>query len=107
MAGDSTVIYTDSEFGEQTSGKIALVDFWATWCGPCRQQGPIIDELAEELKDTNFVVGKLDVDSNTAVATKFNVMNIPTLLILKDGEEVKRFVGTQQASVLKDALEEI
>ena len=105
MAGTNTVIFTDSTFDNQTTGKVSLVDFWAVWCGPCRQQGPIIDRLAEQLKEKNFVVGKLDVDSNPKVAQQFGVSSIPTLVVLKDGKEVKRFVGVQDADTLKKALE--
>ena len=105
MAGDHTVTFTDATFNEQISGKVCLVDFWAVWCGPCRQQGPIIDRLADELKDSNFVIGKLDVDSNSKTAQQFDVMSIPTLVVLKNGQEVKRFVGVQDAATLKAALE--
>ena len=68
-----------------------LVDFWATWCGPCRMQGPIIDALAAE----GYNVGKLDVDENPDIARRYNVMSIPTLILFKNGEEVQRFVGVQ------------
>ena len=95
MAGTSTVVFTDNEFEEQTKGKVSLIDFWAVWCAPCRQQGPIIDRLAEQLKDKSFVIGKLDVDSNQKTAQQFGVSSIPTLVVLKDGQEVKRFVGVQ------------
>jgi thioredoxin 1 len=105
MAGTNTVIFTDSTFEEQTTGKVSLVDFWAVWCGPCRQQGPIIDRLAEQLKDKPYVIGKLDVDSNGKIAGQFGVSSIPTLVVLKDGKEVKRFVGVQDADTLKKALE--
>lgn len=104
MAGNCTVIFTDEAFSSQTSGKTCLVDFWATWCGPCRQQGPVIDRLAEELKSQPFVIGKLDVDANPKTAQEFGVMSIPTLVILKNGQEVKRFVGFQDIETLKKAL---
>lgn len=105
MAGTNTVIFTDSAFDEQTKNKTSLIDFWAVWCGPCRQQGPIIDRLAESLKDKSFVIGKLDVDSNPKVASQFGVSSIPTLVVLKNGQEVKRFVGVQDEATLKKALE--
>lgn len=104
MAGNHTAVFTDSSFGSQTSGKTCLIDFWAVWCGPCRQQGPVIDRLAEELKDKGFVIGKLDVDANPKISQQFDVMSIPTMIILKDGKEVKRFVGFQDADTLKKAL---
>ena len=105
MAGTNTVIFTDNTFEGQTKEKTSLVDFWAVWCGPCRQQGPIIDRLAEQLKEKNFVIGKLDIDANPKIAQQFGVMSIPTLIVLKNGQEIKRFVGVQDADTLKKALE--
>jgi thioredoxin 1 len=105
MAGTNTVIFTDGNFDDQTKDKVSLVDFWAVWCGPCRQQGPIIDKLAEQLKDKSFAIGKMDVDSNPKIAQQFGVLSIPTLVVLKNGQEVKRFVGVQDADTLKKALE--
>ena len=69
-----------------------LVDFWATWCGPCKMLSPIVDEVAEEANGA-FVVGKVNVDEEKELAKKFKVMSIPTLIVLKNGEEVKRSVG--------------
>ena len=84
---------TESTFEDVVlkSEKPVLVDFWATWCGPCRMQGPIIDALAAE----GYNVGKLDVDENPDIARRYNVMSIPTLILFKNGEEVQRFVGVQ------------
>ena len=70
------------------SEKPVLIDFWATWCGPCMRQGPVVEELAEE----GYAVGKVDVDQNMALAQQFRVVSIPTLILFKDGAEVKRFV---------------
>ena len=78
-----------------------LVDFWATWCGPCMRQGPVVEELAEE----GYAVGKVDVDQNMALAQQFRVVSIPTLILFKDGAEVKRFVGLTSKEELKAALE--
>ena len=83
------------------SGKPAVVDFWAEWCGPCRMVGPIVEELAEE----GYAVGKVDVDQNMALAQQFRVVSIPTLILFKDGAEVKRFVGLTSKEELKSALE--
>ena len=85
--------FTSSNFNEEvlSSETPVLVDFWATWCGPCRMQGPIIDALAAE----GYNVGKLDVDENPDIARRYNVMSIPTLILFKNGEEVQRFVGVQ------------
>lgn len=77
----------------------AVVDFWATWCGPCRMLGPTIEELSDEL-DGKVVVGKVDVDENRDVAAKYGVMSIPTVIFFKDGAEVKRFVGVQSKEKL-------
>ena len=71
------------------SEKPVLIDFWATWCGPCMRQGPVVEELAEE----GYAVGKVDVDQNMALAQQFRVVSIPTLILFKDGAKVKRFVG--------------
>ena len=81
------------------SEKPVLIDFWATWCGPCMRQGPVVEELAEE----GYAVGKVDVDQN--IAQQFRVVSIPTLILFKDGEEVKRFVGLTSKEELKSALE--
>lgn len=78
-----------------------LVDFWATWCMPCRMQGPAIDKLSEE----GYNVGKLNVDEEGGLAAKFHVMNIPTLIIFKDGAEVDRMVGVQSRDLLAQKLD--
>lgn len=83
------------------SEKPILVDFWATWCGPCMRQGPIVEELAEE----GYAVGKVDVDQNMALAQQFRVVSIPTLILFKNGAEVQRFVGLTSKEDLKNALE--
>ena len=85
--------FTSSNFNAEvlSSETPVLVDFWATWCGPCRMQGPIIDAPAAE----GYNVGKLDVDENPDIARRYNVMSIPTLILFKNGEEVQRFVGVQ------------
>ena len=83
------------------SEKPVLIDFWATWCGPCMRQGPIVEELAEE----GYAVGKVDVDQNMALAQQFRVVSIPTLILFKNGAEVQRFVGLTSKEDLKNALE--
>ena len=83
------------------SEKPVLIDFWATWCGPCMRQGPIVEELAEE----GYAVGKVDVDKNMALAQQFRVVSIPTLILFKNGTEVQRFVGLTSKEDLKNALE--
>ena len=97
---------TDSNFEEIVikSEKPVLVDFWATWCGPCRMVGPIVDELAEEYKD-KAVVGKMNVDDNSEVPSKFGIRNIPALLIFKNGEIVDKVIGAVPKNVLSEKLD--
>ncbi len=83
------------------SEKPVLVDFWATWCGPCMRQGPIVEELAKE----GYAVGKVNVDEQMALAQKYQVMNIPTLLVFKDGKEAQRLVGLSSKDTLKKAMD--
>jgi thioredoxin 1 len=100
--------FTDQNFEQEVlkSEKPVLVDFWAAWCGPCQMMGPIIEELAEELKD-KYKIGKLNVDENRETAAKYNIMSIPTLIIFKNGEVVKQLVGVQAKESLKEELEKI
>ena len=85
------------------SEKPVLVDFWATWCGPCMRQGPIVEALAEE----GYVVGKVDVDQEPGLAQQFQVMSIPTLIIFKEGKEVNRLIGLTPKEKLKSLLESV
>ena len=96
---------TDASFDEVVlkSDKPVLVDFWATWCGPCRMLGPVIEELATEYEG-RVVVGKVDVDNNQEFAAKYGVRNIPTVLVFKDGEVVGRQVGVAPKKIYTDAL---
>lgn len=84
--------FTDDNFTEETQSGLVLVDFWAPWCGPCRVVGPIIEELAQEYEG-KVKVGKLNVDDHMAVAQKFRVMSIPTVILFKDGQPVEQVVG--------------
>jgi thioredoxin 1 len=97
---------TDSNFDELVlkSDKPVLVDFWAEWCGPCRMVGPVVEELSKDY-DGRAVVGKVDVDSNPGISTKYGIRNIPTLLIFKGGEVVDKQVGAVPKSVLAGKLE--
>jgi thioredoxin 1 len=103
VSNDKVKEITDGDFDATIEKGVALVDFWASWCMPCRMQGPILDTLAEKLGDT-YIIGKLNVDENPSTPTKFNVTGIPTLIIYKDGEVVKRFVGVQNQETLEKEL---
>ena len=97
-------VFTDENFETETNKGVVLVDFWATWCGPCRMQAPIIEQLADEMGD-KVTIGKLDVDANPKTAQSFGIMSIPTLLIKKDGQVVDQLVGVHMKDQLKQAVE--
>jgi len=90
----------------KASGKPVLVDFWATWCGPCRVQGPIVEELATEMGDKVKVV-KFDVDESPNIPSKYNVLSIPTLVIFKDGKLEWQGVGVHQKQALESELKKL
>ena len=90
---------TDQNFKQKTKGKIVLVDFWATWCAPCRMMAPVLNDVAAELGG-NTHVGKVDIQQYQNLATEFKIRNIPTMVLLKDGKEVNRFVGIKSKEFL-------
>ena len=94
MAGANTVTFSDQNFADEVikSDKPVMVDFWATWCGPCQMAGPVVDSLADDFKG-KIKIGKLDVDANQTTAGKYGVMSIPTVILFKDGKEIARKVG--------------
>lgn len=100
--------FTDQNFDQEVlkSNKPTLVDFWAPWCGPCQMMGPIIAELAKELRD-EANIGKLNVDENPATAQAYTVMSIPTIIIFKNGQIIKKLVGVQSKENLKEELGKI
>ncbi len=101
----SVLTINNQNFEEEVikSEKIVLLDFWASWCGPCKMLSPIVDEVAEELGDT-AKVGKINVDEESDLASKFQVMSIPTLVVIKDGKEVKRSVGVISKDEIKNLV---
>ncbi|WP_302176498.1 thioredoxin [Limosilactobacillus ingluviei] len=101
----AVVVTTDQTFEQDTQKGVVLTDFWATWCGPCRMQSPVVEALAEEMGD-QVTFNKLDVDENPATAQKFRIMSIPTLLIKKDGQVVDQVVGYHSKEQLKQVLEQ-
>lgn len=90
----ATTNISDANFEEQVikNSKPVLVDFWATWCGPCQMAAPVLEELSDEYKDKVLIM-KLDVDANPINSQKFGVMSIPTTILFKDGKEVGRHIG--------------
>lgn len=98
--------FTDANFQEEVmdSNGVAVIDFWAEWCGPCRIIAPVIQELSQEYEG-KAKIGKLNVDHNPEVSYKFNIRSIPTILILKNGEVVDRHVGTTTKKVLAEKIE--
>jgi thioredoxin 1 len=94
---------TDQSFTNETGSGTVLVDFWATWCGPCKMIAPVLEELDADMGDKVKIV-KVDVDENQETAGKFGIMSIPTLLVLKDGEVVDKAVGYQPKEALAELL---
>ncbi len=105
---NSPIHVSDADFEEvvMNTDKLALVDLWAEWCGPCHMLAPTIEDLAEEYGD-DVVIAKLDVDENPKSAGRFNIMGIPTVLFIKQGQEVDRIVGVQGYSAFASRIERL
>ncbi len=96
--------FTDKNFQDEVldSGKVTLVDFWAEWCYPCKMQGPIVEQVAEEMD--NVKIGKLNVEDNPQTAQEYNIRSIPTIIIFKNSEAVETLTGLQNKETLKKKL---
>ena len=102
MASENVKTFTDANFSDEVKSGVVLVDFWATWCAPCRRIAPIVDQLAEEFNG-RLTVAKVDIDENPMTPSKFMVRGIPTLLLFKDGALKETVVGLET----KDRLTQI
>ena len=102
------VTVSDSNFATEIEGAkgLAMVDFWAAWCGPCRMIAPIVEQLATEYDD-KVKVGKLDVDANPNIATRFGIRSIPSILFFKDGKHVDTVVGAVPRALLERKIQEL
>lgn len=105
----ATIAVTDDSFAQDVlaNERPVLVDFWATWCSPCRMVAPVLEEIAAEKADA-LIVAKIDIDANPGAARDFQVISIPTLILFKGGEPVKRIVGAKsKAALLRELADDI
>jgi len=96
---EKVLTLTETNFQQKTKGKVVLVDFWASWCAPCRMMAPVLNDVASELNG-NSHIGKVDIQQYQSLANQFKVRSIPTLVLLKNGKEVNRFVGIKSKEFL-------
>lgn len=99
-------VITDKTFNEETDKGLVLIDFWATWCGPCRMQAPILDQLEQEYDEEEFRIAKMDVDENPETPQQFDIMSIPTLMLKKDGQVVEKAVGVHSKEQLRQMIDQ-
>jgi thioredoxin 1 len=105
----ATIAVTDESFAQDVlaNERPVLVDFWATWCGPCRMVAPVLEEIASE-RAADLTIAKIDIDVNPDTARNFQVISIPTMILFKGGEPVKRIVGAKsKAALLRELAEEL
>ena len=99
-------VITDKTFNEETDKGLVVIDFWATWCGPCRMQAPILDQLEQEYDEEEFRIAKMDVDENPETPQQFGIMSIPTLMLKKDGQVVEKAVGVHSKEQLRQMIDQ-
>jgi thioredoxin 1 len=103
---EKVLTLTDQNFQQKTKNKVVLVDFWASWCAPCRMMAPVLNEVASELNGTSHV-GKVDIQQYQSLANQFKVRSIPTLILFKNGKEVNRFVGIKSKDFLMKEMAKV
>lgn len=101
---DRILTLTDKNFQHQTKNRLVLVDFWASWCAPCRMMAPVLNDIASELPESAHV-GKVNIEQYQSLAQKFQVRNIPTMILFKNGREVNRFVGVKSKDFLLQQIQ--
>lgn len=95
---------TSKDFDAAIAEGMWVVDFWATWCGPCRMQGKLLDNGAAMLEESGIKIGKVNVDEEQELAMRFGILSIPSLLLFRDGQKINSFVGVQQLSTIAEAF---
>jgi thioredoxin 1 len=99
--------FTEANFDDEVlkSSAPVFVDFWAVWCGPCQMMGPIVDEMAKKYEGKNIKIGKCNVDENSEISAKYNILSIPSFVVFKNGEVVDQIVGGVQKEKLQAMIE--
>jgi thioredoxin 1 len=100
------ITLTDVNFQHQTKNRIVLVDFWASWCAPCRMMAPVLNDVAEELTG-NVYVGKVNIEQYQTLAQKYQIRNIPTMILFKDGKEVSRIIGIKSKQYILQQINNV